>query len=246
MQRSTQLVVAAGVAGAVFSTVLGQFLASPAPASASWEYPGQPLDAKTGTVDVLGLLERMLDYDPYKTERDTETKGWNDQIQPLADQRDAAVQSLQQLDPNNPDQSIGQNLYQQYQQLDQRIRSLSQQAQQSIDHLSAKQLADAYAKIHAAVQKVADEQGVVRVFSSRMTGEGLETTNTNVVVQEVLLRPLLRDTSAMDLTELVRMELGIPDTPPPGPEQNPLDTPAEQPAPGLPAPETPPGGPGGN
>jgi Skp family chaperone for outer membrane proteins len=242
MQRTTQLVVAAGIAGAVFAAALGHLLASPAAASASWERGAVVGETKTGTVDVLGLLEVMLDFDPYKTERETETQTWNAQIDPLVAQRDAAVQSLQQLDPNNPDQSVAQALYEEYQQLDQRIRSLSQQAGQRIDQLSARQLADAYAKIHAVVQTVSEAQGVDRVYSSRMSAEGMDVTNTNVIVQEVLLRPLLRDTTAVDLTPLVRAELGIPDAPPETPAgEGPTPAPIEQPAGELPA-----GEPGGN
>lgn len=226
MQRTTQLVVAAGVAGALFTAAIGHFLASPAEASASWERGGIAAETKTGVVDVLGLLENMLDYDPYKSERDTETQGWNAQIEPLVAQRDAAVQSLQQLDPNNPDQSIAQGLYEQYQQLDQRVRMLSQQAGQVVDQMSARQLADAYTRIHAAVQKIAGEQGIDRVFSSRMSAEGMDVTNTNVIVQEVLLRPVLRDTAAIDLTAAVRAELGIPEAAPEAEGPAPADQPA--------------------
>ena len=67
------------------------------------------------------------------------------------------------------------------------------------------------------------------------------------IYQEVLLRPLLRDTTAVDLTPLVRAELGIPDAPPETPAgEGPTPAPIEQPAGEQPAAELPAGEPGGN
>lgn len=210
MHRTTQLVVAAGVAGAVFATVLGQLFTTPAVASSGWS----AAEARTATVDVLSLLERMLDTEPYASERDSATQMWNGQIQPLVEQRTGVEQSLQALDPTNPDAAAGQALYNEYQGLQQRINMLGQQAQVEMDRMSAGHLADAYSRIHAAVQVTAEAQGYDRVFSSRMSADDLNAENTNVVVQEVLLRPLLRDATGTDITELVRAELGIPEVAP--------------------------------
>lgn len=237
MRRTMQLVIAAGVAGAVFATVFGQLLATPAVASGGWT----AAEPRLGTVDVLGLLERMLDMEPYASERDAEAQVFNGQLQQFEAQLNATVQQLQQLDPNNPDQTIGQALYEQYQSLSQQYNQKSQERDVRLDKVSAKQLGGAYARIHAAVQTVAEAQGIDRVFSSRMTADDLNTNNTNVVVQEVLLRPLLRDVTGVDLTPAVRAELGIPDEVPPveGPQAPPADEPVTPPE-GEPA--TPPAG----
>ena len=224
MRRTTQLVLAAGVAGALFATVLGQFfLSTPAVASSGWA----GVQARTATVDVLGVLERMLETEPYISEREAETSRWNDQIQPLVSQRDAALQSLQAMDPSNPDQATGQALYEQYQGLSQRINALGQQAGQDLDKLSARQLADAYARIHTAVQEIAESEGFDRVFSSRMSASDLNAENTNVVVQEVLLRPLMFDGTATDMTPLLLAKLEIPELAPVLEEPPMLDVPTD-------------------
>ncbi len=211
MRRTTQLVVAAGVAGAVFATVLGQFfVTTPAVASSDWT----TVEARTATVDVLMLLERMLDTEPYLAERNAEQQRWNDVIEPLMAERDGTLQSLQAIDPTSPDQTAGQALYQQYQQLAQRVNQLSQEAMQDLDKLSARQLADAYARIHAAVAEIAEAEGFDRVFSSRMSASDLNAENTNVVVQEVLLRPLMLDSTATDMTPMIIAKLAIPEPAP--------------------------------
>ncbi len=223
MRRTTQLVVAAGIAGAVFATVLGQlFISTPAVASSGWSN----VQARTATVDVLMLLERMLEMDPYLTERNADEQRWNDVIIPLVDQRDAAMQSLQSMDPNSPDQTAGQALYEQYQGLAQRINQLGQQASQDLDKLSARQLADAYSRIHAAAAEIAEAEGFDRVFSSRMSATDLNAENTNVVVQEVLLRPLMLDTTATDMTPMIIEKLSIPELAPAADEAPVLEGPA--------------------
>lgn len=233
MQRTTQLVLAAGFAGAVFATFLSHAWSTPAMASSAL----YGAEVKVGTVDVLKLLERMLDGEPYASAREATTKTWNDQIAGLVSERDALVQSLTQMNPEDPN---AQGLYEQYQGLQQRINSLGQEAGAAVDKLSAQQLADAYKHIYAAVQSIAEAGGYDRVFSSRMTVDDINADNTNVIVQEVLLRPVLRNVSGDDLTPLVMAELGVVEAPPapePGaqPEAQPGEAPAgqpEQPGPG--------------
>ncbi|MBK7405666.1 MAG: OmpH family outer membrane protein [Phycisphaerales bacterium] len=229
MQRNSHLVLAAGIAGAVFATFLSHAWSEPAIASSGL----YGADIKVATVDVLKLLERMLDGEPYASERESNTKTWNDQISDLASQRDALVQSLSQM---KPDDANAQALYEQYQGLQQRINGLSQEAGAAVDKLSAQQLADAYKHIHAAVQKVAEAGGYDRVFSSRMTTEDINADNTNVIVQEVLLRPVLRNAGGDDLTPQIMEELGIKEAEPQKPDAAPTEPGATGPAPAEPVP----------
>jgi len=111
--------------------------------------------------------------------------------------------------------------------LSQRINALGQQAGQDLDKLSARQLADAYARIHTAVQEIAESEGFDRVFSSRMSASDLNAENTNVVVQEVLLRPLMFDGTATDMTPLLLAKLEIPELAPVLEEPPMLDVPTD-------------------
>lgn len=211
MPRTATVVLAAALAGAASAAIFSGAASVPASAASGVADP-QP---KIATVDMLHLLERMLDTEPYESAREAATQVWNDQIQPLADESQSIVATLQQ----NPEDAGAQSLYEQYQALQQRINRLSQDAREAIDRTSAEQLADAYRKIHAAVQAVAEEQGIEQVFSSRMHVDALNAQNTNVIVQEVLLRPVLRNQGGEDLTETLRERLGLPEAAPEEPAQ---------------------------
>ncbi|HZW09484.1 MAG TPA: OmpH family outer membrane protein, partial [Phycisphaerales bacterium] len=230
MARATGLVLAAGIAGAVAASVLQHAVSLPARA-AGQEASGIAADAaRVGTVDVLRLLETMLETPEYADARNAAGDVWNTQITPLGDELNQLRQSITNMDPNDP---AAQGLYQQFQSVQQRIGSLQQDAGQAMDKMSAEQLADAYRKIHGAVTSVAEAQGIDRVFSSRTTVDDINTENTNVVVQEVLLRPVLRNVPELDLTEAVRLELGLPELgaqpeKPEGPAEG-VEQPIEQP-----------------
>ena len=235
MHRNTLLVLAAGLAGAFSTAVAGHLFLTPAVASSSSAVT--LTDARTGTVDVLQLLERMLDMESYATERDNETRVWNEQVTSIAQERDSYLQALQQMDPSQAETPAAQSLYAQYQSAQQRFDQARQQAGMAIDTLAAGQLTRAYQAVHAAVQKVAAEQGYDRVFSSRMDVDAIDASNTNVVVQEVLLRPVLFDGTGDDLTPLIVAELGIPERadpavegPVPGAEGEPAADPVTPPA----------------
>ncbi len=234
MHRNTMLVLAAGLTGAISTAVAGHFFLTPAVASSS---PAVLTEARTATVDVLHLLERMLATESYKTELESETSVWNEQVQTIANERDGFLTALQQLDPSEADSPIAQSLYAQYQSAQQRFDQARQQASIAIDTLAASQLSRAYKAIHASVQQIAAEQGYDRVFSSRMSVDTLDAGNTNVVVQEVLLRPVLFNASSADLTPLIVAALGIPEevepdasAPFPGDEAQPAVDPAVEPA----------------
>ena len=221
MHRNTMLVLAAGLAGAFSTAVAGHLFLTPAVASPS---EVSITDARTGTVDVLQLLERMLDMESYATERDNETRVWNEQVTSIAQERDSYLQALQRMDPEQAETPAAQSLYAQYQSAQQRFEQARQQAGMAIDSLAAGQLTRAYQAVHTAVQKIAAEQGYDRVFSTRMTVDAIDASNTNVVVQEVLLRPLLFDATSDDLTPLIATELGIPEM---------ADPTVEEPVPGA-------------
>ncbi len=213
MHRNTMLVLAAGLTGAISTAVASHFFMTPAVASPS---SSVLTEARTATVDVLYLLERMLDMESYATELASETRVWNDQVQTIANERDGFLAALQQLDPSEAESPAAQALYGQYQSALQRFNQARQQASAAIDTLAASQLSRAYKDIHATVQRVATERGYDRVFSSRMTVDTLDADNTNVVVQEVLLRPVLFSSTGADLTPIVREALGIPEEADPG------------------------------
>lgn len=236
MHRNTMLVLAAGLTGALSTAFAGHFLMTPAVAHQASELQSAE---RTATVDVLKLLERMLDTEEYIAGRESESRVWNDQVGAIAAERDGYLAALQQLDPTQAESPQAQALYTQYQDAQQRFLQKRQEAAMAVDAMAAGQLSRAYQEVHATVQRVAAEQGYDRVFSSRMAVDNLDASNTNVIVQEVLLRPVLYTAAADDLTATVMEALGIPEQPEPAPEG---PVPAPTPAPAEDGASTPPAG----
>lgn len=211
--------VCGGIGGASVSALVGERAVA---------QPTGTQGVRMATVDVLGVLERMLESELYRPARDEATAAWNDQLQSLGTERDALVQTLQTMDPQDP---AAQQAYEQYQALGQRMYALQQEAQTAIDRFSAEQLADAYRKVYDAARAVAAREGFSHVFASRMSAEDIKAESTNVIVQEVLARPMLMSGEGEDLTALVVAELNIPETDPlPGVGPEPAEIP---PAPGA-------------
>ena len=238
MHRNTMLVLAAGLTGAISTAVAGHFFLTPAVASPSMSPSASVLtETRIATVDVLHLLERTLKMESYATELASETQIWNEQIRAIENERDGFLAALQQLDPSQAESPAAQSLYAQYQNALQRVNQVKQQGSIAVDKFAASQLSRAYKDIHASVQRVAAAQGYDRVFSSRMSVDTLDADNTNVVVQEVLLRPVLFSAASDDLTPMIVADLGIPDevepdasAPFPGDEAQPAVDPAVEPA----------------
>jgi len=248
MNRSVQFMLVAGIVGAAigsfaFNTLSTTAFARDADAIRSSSTSSAQLDGTVGTVDVLRCLERVLESPDYASERQNSATVWNDQIQKLLDEQNAVKAKAGDLKPDDP---AAQDLYQQFQSLNQRISSLQKNAVAAIDKLSAEQIAKAYRLIHATIKQVGTDLGYTRVFASRMNTEDIVADNTNSMVQEVLLRPVIYANDANDLTEQVIDALNLPEpVPEPIPAANKNENaqdanpPADQPAGQVPAPKKP-------
>jgi Skp family chaperone for outer membrane proteins len=224
MHRNTLLVLAAGAAGAISTTIAGHALSTTAWAEAR-PHVAEP---RTAVVDVLGLLEGMLDKEAFAEERNSEDRGWNEQLQATRDEAQALLQSLQALDPDDAESPQAQTLYAQYQSASNRFNQLQQQRATAMDRLAARQLTEAYVRIHAEACAIAEAEGYDRVYASRMTADGIDAQSTNAVVQEIMIRPLLYDVAGDDLTDRVRESLDIPESASPEAEVPVLEPETEQ------------------
>ncbi len=240
MNRTMQIMLVAGVVGAALGSMALSAVSTVARAEStplSSASVQNRLDDKVGTVDVLRCLERMLESPDYVKEREDGAAVWNEQIQKLLDEQDAIKAKAGDLKPDDPS---AKDLYQQFQSLNQRIGALQQQAVAAIDKLSAEQISKAYKIIHQTVKEVGTSKGYSRVLASRMTTDDIVADNTNSMVQEVLLRPVIYANDADDLTDAVIEALNIPEPPPaPEPAQDASDQDADQGAAGAPAPKQP-------
>lgn len=211
MPSMTRTLLAGSIAGAVLASVAASAFNAPAFAQVS------TAESRDGfaTCDVLICLERVLDSPEYADAREQTAQPWNDQIQSLVDELNGIRATIEQMEPTDP---TAQGLYQQYQSVAQRVNALRQEADVDIDAFAAGQLADAYRVIHAAVQKVGDELGYEQVLATRLSVDDIDAPNTNAMVQEVMMRLVLKSDPADDITDAVIAELNIPEPAPEAPE----------------------------
>jgi len=170
-------------------------------------------ESKSATVDTFGLLQEMLTTTEYAEPREAMRTAAVAELEALQGEIQRMDQELR-LIPQT-DQARGQALYQRLQQANQQYQQLSQQKQMEFMQISGTQAADAYAKIHAAANAVAEREGYTQVFSSRAGSEIDDINSLNSVTQGILSRPMLRFPAEDDLTDKVRAEIGytLPEAP---------------------------------
>ncbi len=170
--------------------------------------PAGGAEVRIATVDTLSLLERLMETEAYRLEREQHTSSWNDQLKAMSENIQALEARLIAMTPQDP---AAQDVYGQYQSQQQAIQELQQRAYADVDEFSARQLADGYRKLHEACNRVATERGYTHVVSTRLAIDELREVGTNILRQEVMIRPLLRAPAGDDLTDAIADALQLPE-----------------------------------
>ena len=101
-------------------------------------------------------------------------------------------------------------LISEYQQVNQQIQQATNQINNGYQQLLANQIADAYVTIHAATNEVSAQEGYTFVLSTRRGADLVQTSTLTGVTQEILARPLVTPPEAVDITDAVRIHMGLP------------------------------------
>lgn len=160
-----------------------------------------------GLVDIYHLVDILIMSDEASQERtDFETKS-SQAITALEQQLIGIQTQMSQITQDDP--QSGQ-LYNQYQQVTQQIQQTTNQINAGYQQLLAMQIADAYKTIHAATNEISAQEGYTFVLATRRGADLVQTTTLTGVTQEILARPLITPPEAVDLTESIRLHLGLP------------------------------------
>lgn len=186
-------------------------------------------DTDLAYIDLYGLLEQKLRAEDLLAARE-------DAVAPLSQQLQQSQQRIQQLAAQIQGQGVespeSEPLILEFQQLQQTIQQLNQEVNAQITEVYSGQMQAAHQEIMSAADEVAAEAGFSMVIASRAPERMLERGPVDVMVQELLARPVVRAPSSVDLTAKVRERLGLPD---PATVQQPMnDMPAIE-GPGAPA-----------
>jgi Skp family chaperone for outer membrane proteins len=202
--------VAAGVGIAIGVASLG---GGQALAQAGGQPAASPAGLKIATVDVLKIVERHMARPELDSARSTLVKSWQDQINAVDAELKALQQQAQGLAQTDPKM---QELGAQYQAKQENYQKMSQTAQAAVDKLLSTQMVEGFDAVRGAIKTIAARNGYTLVLMSRPAAEPIDPTNQNLVLQQILARPVLEATGSTDITEVVIAELKLP--PPATPE----------------------------
>jgi hypothetical protein len=160
-----------------------------------------------GVVDVYNLVDILIMADEASQQRSNFETQSNAAIAEY-EQRLIGIQT--QMSGMTQDDPKAAALYANYQQVTQQIQQATNQINDGYQVLLATQIADAYKIIHAAVNEISADQGYTFVLATRRGADLVQTTTLTGVTQEILARPLVTPPEAVDMTEAVRIHLGLP------------------------------------
>lgn len=165
-----------------------------------------PYEQGIACVDVFGLIDLVLkkpELEAARTKFDTDKQAQVNQMQ-------NRLQELQNLVQANPGDPNTQQYYAEGQQLQQSLQQFYQSYQVEMQSLIAGQIGDAYKAVYAAARAQADEEGIVFLFATR-PDDDLLVDSLSGVAQEILARPLISPAASLDITEAVRVRMGLPE-----------------------------------
>jgi len=189
--------------------LLGAFIV----AGSIWTRPAMGTKAisvgqgEIGVVDIYHLVDILIMSDEASDERaEFENAGsaaifnYEQQLETIKDQ----MATMSQDDPQ------AAQLYNQYQQITQAIQQTTNKINSDYQRLLSTQIAEAYQIVHAAVNEISADQGYTFVLATRRGADLVQTTTLTGVTQEILARPLVTPPEAVDLTDTLRIHLGLP------------------------------------
>lgn len=160
-----------------------------------------------GVIDIYHLVDILIMSDDASNERAQFEADGNAQITQYEQQLIGIQTQMQGISQDDPRAA---KLISDYQRVNQQIQQATNQINSTYQQLLASQIADAYVSIHTATNEVSDEQGYTFVFSTRRGTDLVQTSTLTGVTQEILARPLVTPPSAVDITDAVRIHMGLP------------------------------------
>ena len=160
-----------------------------------------------GLVDIYHIVDIMIMSDEASEQR-AQFEAEGSAAITAYEQQLIGIQT--QMSGMSQDDPGAAELYNQYQQVSQAIQQTTTQINSQYQALLAQQIADAYETIHGAINEVSASEGLTWVFATRRDADLIQTTTLTGVTQEILARPLVTPPDAGDITELVRLHLGLP------------------------------------
>lgn len=167
---------------------------------------------RTGTVDMYGLIERMIDSDLYKPAREAHHNELRAKLEAIQKELEATQTSLRAMDQGKPE---FQGEVTKFQARVQEFQQLQETSNQQAEKFNTEQLIEAYKMIVAGVGQVAKDKGYTHVVATRSMSVDIKPTNLQSALQEIMARPMVSSPTEDDLTEAVATAMKLPAPKPP-------------------------------
>ena len=169
----------------------------------------EPVAAKIATCDIIALAERLYDTAAFFAPRQSKNEELKEPLMPLQRNLEALKAELQGADPSKPENvAKNQEAQAKYSEYQSRVK----QASEEFAKFASKQFTEAYAAVKASVAKVAAERGYTHVIASR-DGPLEPIPDAARLHDDVITRPVILQPEGSDITEDVRLAMGLPEKP---------------------------------
>lgn len=203
LRQSERVVVYGGLAAAVLLGLSSQRWGEAAIAQNAGSGAG-PI--RLATVDILGVTERLVDTEKYRSARDTHITSLNKGLDPLVAEMKDLLTRFQSLPAGSPD---AEPLRQQLGDRQQRLQQSQAEARAQIEQFNTLQVGEAYRIVLEAADSLGGQSGYSHVIATRSGATNIKSTNVPGAVQEILARPIIKGSAADDLTERLLKQLGL-------------------------------------
>lgn len=162
--------------------------------------------ARIATVDVFGIIEKMIQSDRYMPAREANNKEQRDRLDAMVAELQKLQTELQSLDPSKAET---QTMAKDFDTKRQEFQQAQYEAQQNVEKFNTIQLNEVYVLVVDAVDKVSQAKGYTHVLASKAARAENKSETVSASLQEILARPVVRAPAADDLTPLVMKELAL-------------------------------------
>lgn len=206
------------------------------PASATSSERVLLAEQRVATIDMFGLIERMIQSERYLPAREANNNALRAKLDGVQKELEAMQTSLQGADQAG---ATFQAEVQKFQQKYQEFQMAQGEAQGEADRFNTAQLVEAFRLITDTADAIAAQKGYTHVMATRPKSVDIRAENLAGALQELIARPVLRAPESDDITTAVAETLSLPPAPAPAAstpasgaaEPAPITAPASEPAP---------------
>lgn len=173
---------------------------------------------RLATADVLSVTDKLMTQERYTSAQRTQVESLQRTLQPLQAELEGLVAKARGMEESNPERAgLGQTINARQQ----NFQSESQRAMEQLESFKTSQAAEAYRIVIEAADALAAELGYTHLIASRGGAVTIRSNNVGGAIQEMLARPVVRSTSADDLTERLMTRLKVTEPPVAAPQAAP-------------------------